>query len=90
MKAVVAYEPQPLDAPLLLIRAAEHATPMHADPLLGWGAWAAGEVTTFEVSGSHLTMLQAPAVADVARILNRRLDSSSPSPSMAGAGHAAT
>lgn len=70
MKAVVAYQPGPLEVPLTLIRVAEHATPMHHDPQLGWGSWSAAEIETHTVAGSHLTMLQSPAVGQVADILN--------------------
>jgi thioesterase domain-containing protein len=73
MRAVVAYRPRPLAAPLLVVRATEQATPMHADPHLGWGAWAIGGLATVEVPGSHLTMLEAPAVTKLATILRRYL-----------------
>ncbi len=71
MKAVVAYQPQSANLGLTLIRVAEHATPMHADPHLGWGSWTSGDIATHVVNGSHLTMLQAPAVTEVADHLNR-------------------
>ena len=73
MKAVVGYQPQPLQAPLTLICAAQHATPMHARPLLGWDAWAAGGAETYVVPGDHLSMLEPPTVAHVAAILDRCL-----------------
>ena len=73
MKAVVGYQPQPLHAPLTLIRAAQHATPMHARPLLGWDYWAVMGAETHEVPGDHLSMLEPPTVASVAEILNRCL-----------------
>ncbi|HVU87655.1 MAG TPA: condensation domain-containing protein [Pirellulales bacterium] len=69
MRAVVEYRPQPLSAPLLVIRATEQSTPMHADPDLGWGPWAQGGLTTVEVPGGHLTMLEPPAVAKLANVL---------------------
>ncbi|HEY4312211.1 MAG TPA: condensation domain-containing protein [Pirellulales bacterium] len=70
MKAVVAYQPGLLRAPLVLIRAEQHATPMHADPRLGWGPWGLGGIETFDMHGSHLTMLQSPAVEELAAILS--------------------
>jgi thioesterase domain-containing protein len=73
MKAVVGYQPQPLAAPLTLVCASQPASPMHADQLLGWGPWAAGGTETHVVPGRHLTMLQPPAVAHLAAILDRCL-----------------
>ena len=84
IKAVVAYRPQPVAAPLTLIRAAEHATPMHADPLLGWGPWAAAGSETFTVPGGHLAMLQQPSVAALAEILERCLLAAEGHPAAAG------
>ena len=75
MRAVVAYRPQPLAAQLLIVRATDQGTPMHADPQLGWGQWAVGGIRTVEVSGSHLTMLEAPAVDKLAAILRQYLAS---------------
>ena len=74
MKAVVAYQPQSLDAKLTLIRASQEATPMHADPLLGWGPWAVGGADVHILPDStHLTMLQQPAVGHLAAMLDRWL-----------------
>jgi len=70
LRAVVAYSPRPLGCRLTLIRASEQATPIHADPLLGWGAQAAGGTEVREVTGHHLTMLQAPTVLEVAQVLD--------------------
>jgi thioesterase domain-containing protein/acyl carrier protein len=74
MKAVAAYRPQPLNAKLTLIRASQQATPMHADPLLGWGSWATGGAAVYELPNStHLTMLQPPVVGQLAAMLDRLL-----------------
>ncbi|HEY2838917.1 MAG TPA: condensation domain-containing protein [Pirellulales bacterium] len=72
MQAAVQYQPAPIDVKLTLFRAAEDATPMHADPLLGWGDWA--EVEVIPTIGSHLTMFQSPAVEELARLLDARLE----------------
>lgn len=72
MKAVVGYRPRPYSGHMVLVRAAQHATPMHADPVLGWGSWVSG-VEVQGVPSSHLELLQPPAVERVAAILARRL-----------------
>jgi len=72
MQAAVQYQPAPIDTLVTLFRAAENATPMHADPLLGWGDWA--EVEVIPTIGSHLTMFQSPAVEELARLLDARLE----------------
>ncbi|MBX7072949.1 MAG: hypothetical protein K1X71_07350 [Pirellulales bacterium] len=73
MNAVVGYRPQPLHRRLTLLRASQPATPMHADPLLGWGPWAAGGVDLHQVACAHLDMFREPAVREVADILNQLL-----------------
>jgi thioesterase domain-containing protein/acyl carrier protein len=70
MKAAAEYRPGVFSGRLTLLRAAQQATPMHADPLLGWGSWAAGGIDVYETPGSHLTMFQEPAVRRVAQILD--------------------
>jgi len=62
MAAVVAYQPR------------KHATPMHEDPLLGWGPWATAGVEVHEVPGNHLTMFQSPDVQQLTTTLNRYLE----------------
>jgi thioesterase domain-containing protein/acyl carrier protein len=73
MKAVVSYLPSAFPGRLTLIRATQRATPMHDDPLLGWGPWAAGGIEVYEVPCGHLTMFQQPAVRQVAEILEKCL-----------------
>jgi thioesterase domain-containing protein len=70
MKAVVEYQPGSFDQRLTLIKAAQHVTPMHADPQLGWGQWAMGGFEIHDVACSHLAMLQQPAVQQVAQALD--------------------
>ena len=70
MKAAAEYRPSVFGGVLTLIRAEQQATPMHADPHLGWGPWAAGGVEVYETPGSHLAMFQAPAILRVAQILD--------------------
>ena len=77
MRAAVAYRPRPLAARLTLFRATDEATPMHADPLLGWGPWAAAGTEVHVVPGGHLTMLQSPAVERLAALMDACLDQKS-------------
>jgi thioesterase domain-containing protein len=70
MRAAMAYSPRPLSARLTLFRATEQATPMHADQLLGWGPWAAAGAEVLVIAGTHLTMLQPPAVERLAALLD--------------------
>jgi thioesterase domain-containing protein len=72
MQAAVQYQPEAIDARVTLFRAADDGTPMHADPVLGWGPWA--EVEVIPTIGSHLTMFQSPAVEELARLLDARLE----------------
>lgn len=72
MQAAVEYHPAAIDVKVMLFRAADDGTPMHADPLLGWGPWANVEV--IPTIGSHLSMFQSPAVEELARLLDARLE----------------
>lgn len=73
MRAVVDYRPQPYDRLITVFRAADHATPMHADHGLGWEPWTSQGVEIHEIAAEHLTMLQEPAVDALARHLNQIL-----------------
>ncbi len=77
MAAVVAYQPRKFSGPVVLFRAAQRATPMHEDPQLGWGPWAAAGIEVHEVPGDHLTMFQSPDVEQITATMNRYLDSRS-------------
>lgn len=73
MQAVIAYRPRSYDRKVTLFRAADHATPMHADRLLGWGPYATAGIDLHEVAAEHLTMLQSPTVSTIAERLNQIL-----------------
>lgn len=90
MKAVAEYRPAPLHQPIILVRASQQVTPMHADPFLGWQPWAAAGIEVLDVSSAHLAMFQQPGVAEVAKLLNERLAASSltASPEITAAGAA--
>lgn len=65
MQAVVAYRPGPYDGRITLFRASDHATPMHADRLLGWEPWATGRIDLHKIDGAHLTLLKSPTVQSI-------------------------
>jgi len=73
MQAVIGYQPQPYDGQITLFRAADHATPMHADRGLGWEPWTSQGVEIHEIAAEHLNMLQEPAVGAIARHLGQLL-----------------
>jgi len=45
-----------------------------ADPEKGWGALALGGVDIREFPGSHYTLLSEPWVAELARVVQKKLD----------------
>ena len=73
VQAISEYQPQPWPGKITLFRAATASTPMHKDPLLGWGPWACA-VSVQEVPGSHVDMFREPALATLAAALKRCLD----------------
>jgi thioesterase domain-containing protein/acyl carrier protein len=66
MEAITRYHPKPFRGKITLFRAAEHATPMHKDPYLGWGRWAKNGVEVYEVPGNHVTMFRPPTIEALA------------------------
>lgn len=70
--AIASYRPRPYCGKVTLFRAATAATPMHRDPLLGWGKLV-GEVEICEVPGDHVTMFREPTVGLLASLLERYL-----------------
>jgi thioesterase domain-containing protein/acyl carrier protein len=61
MEAISQYRPKPYRRKLTLFRAAEHATPMHKDPYLGWSRWVE-DVEVHQVPGNHVTMFRPPTI----------------------------
>ena len=73
LNAVLAFRPRPYAGPVTLFRASTAATPMHRDPLLGWGHWTTGEVDVLEVEGDHVTLFREPAIRSLAATLEAAL-----------------
>ncbi|MBX3413399.1 MAG: hypothetical protein KF708_11985 [Pirellulales bacterium] len=80
MQAVVAYRPGPYDRRITLFRAADHATPMHADRTLGWEPWASGGIELHDVAGEHLNLLKSPTVLAICVQLQHALGEDTRSP----------
>jgi FkbH-like protein len=75
------YHPEnPLDAEIVLFRATEGAgadepyVKIYDDRLLGWGRRTNCGVRAFDVKGGHASMLQEPAVRDLATKLQSAID----------------
>ncbi|HEY9068580.1 MAG TPA: thioesterase domain-containing protein, partial [Burkholderiaceae bacterium] len=47
---------------------------IHGDPMLGWARRVAGPIQTIDVPGGHVSMLQEPNVATLARALQEQID----------------
>ena len=71
-KASARYQGGTYGGPVHLIRASEDAKPKE-DPALGWTRMVRGQVHRRPVSGSHMTLLQAPHVREVATVLDEIL-----------------
>ena len=74
LRAMLDYTPGPYVGRVTLFRAADDATPMHSDPLLGWGPWAAGGVEKLIVPGEHVDMFREPGIDVIAARLQERMD----------------
>jgi thioesterase domain-containing protein len=68
------YEPGPYSGPLTLFVARDRPGVSRDDPTMGWGRSAQGEVQSFEVPGDHATILRAPNVARVAKLLRGAIE----------------
>lgn len=66
VNAMSTYRPQTFDGTLTLLRASDHATPMHEDPYLGWQGLAS-DIQVLEIAGDHVTMFNEPDVKDLAK-----------------------
>jgi thioesterase domain-containing protein len=77
MKALRAYQPGKLRAPLTLFRAETQPLKLSylaADFRLGWGELAEGGVEVRVVPGDHSTVLTEPLVRHLAKALSDELD----------------
>jgi thioesterase domain-containing protein len=72
-QAMLQYRPASFSGKVVLVRGNPDATPLHKDPLLGWGAWVDGGVEVRPIAGDHITMLQSPTVERLAAIIESYL-----------------
>lgn len=73
--AVRAYRPSPYPQRLTIIRATDNIFDSHAAIRsgLGWAPVAGGGFDLFDVPGDHLSILEEPAVSELARVLRNAL-----------------
>lgn len=65
VNAMSTYRPQRFDGSLTLLRASDHATPMHEDPQLGWSGLA-DEIVILDADQDHVSMFSETGVCRVA------------------------
>jgi thioesterase domain-containing protein len=75
---VMAYEPRPCDAPLLVVRSRDLQRGKYLDSALGWTEFAAGGLEVVETPGEHGDMFREPAVDILAAALTRHLQKQDP------------
>ncbi|MER6912748.1 amino acid adenylation domain-containing protein [Streptomyces sp. NPDC000594] len=79
-RAASAYRPEAVDQDMALVHAMEPlpavldtmhtaARTLHRDPANGWRERTQGELTVVDVPGDHLTIMEDPQVAEVARVV---------------------
>jgi amino acid adenylation domain-containing protein len=73
--AAAAYRPDgAITVPVSVIRAEDHdpalGRSVSPEPDLGWRAWTTGPVSTATVPGTHISMLQEPAVGILGRLMS--------------------
>ncbi|MRG98067.1 non-ribosomal peptide synthetase/type I polyketide synthase [Polyangium spumosum] len=72
-RALAAYRPMPLGADLLYLWARDNRAPEDADADRYWMSLAARAFSRVPVEGTHFSMMDAPLVEGVARVLGRHL-----------------
>jgi thioesterase domain-containing protein/acyl carrier protein len=72
-RAKTAYVPRPYPGPITLFRASRQPAWFEPDPLLGWGAYAAGGIEVHEVPGYHGALAHEPRVAVLAEMVEEYL-----------------
>lgn len=75
LDAVLVHARKPLPDVLMSMHSAIGS--MHADPANGWREYTSGRLTVIDVPGDHLTIMEEPHVAEVARAV---MDAVSPRP----------
>jgi amino acid adenylation domain-containing protein len=83
LKAMWDFRPLPYTGKITLFASEEQPDTLDVtrDPLLGWGAWAAGGVEVHRIPGSHLDVIREPNVrvlADALKQCLRRAEAESP------------
>lgn len=61
-KALWKYRPQKYKGDLHLIRAKGRETGWYSDPLMGWKDTIEGQISTYEISGSHGDFIESPEI----------------------------
>jgi acyl transferase domain-containing protein/thioesterase domain-containing protein/acyl carrier protein len=75
MRALKQYRPEPIDAPLVLLRAEENLRlhPNHHLADLGWGTLAAGDFRVQLIPGNHMSLFSEAFVQSTAEALDAAL-----------------
>jgi aspartate racemase len=64
LQALKVYDPQVYPGQMILFRATDRAPGLYHDPQLGWNSLITGGIETFEVPGSHESILKSPKLAE--------------------------
>jgi amino acid adenylation domain-containing protein len=64
LQALKVYDPQVYPGQMILFRATDRAPGLYHDPQLGWNNLITGGIETFEVPGSHESILKSPKLAE--------------------------
>jgi thioesterase domain-containing protein len=73
-RALATYRPRRTTASVVYFRARERDEVLEQHPEAWWMALADGEFTLHNVAGNHLTMIERPHVATLARLIRRQAD----------------
>jgi thioesterase domain-containing protein len=72
-QALNSYEPRPYPGSVVLVEGDSPRTWFELAPADGWRRLARGGVTTYRIPGDHYTIIQQPAVHQVAEIIAREI-----------------
>lgn len=64
-RALWNYKPSEYSGDLHLIRAKIKSTGWYSDPYMGWGNIIQGQITTYEIEGSHSDFIESPELSSV-------------------------
>jgi aspartate racemase len=68
IQAMNAYVPQVYPGRAILFQASDRPPGMYHDPLLGWDSIITGGIETYEVPGSHESILKSPVLAEKMKV----------------------